>query len=76
MIRLQAADAKFLNQGCGLGVLLRIVYVFAVLAVRSFRGKPEEEDPVEYVVFETDMPAPPAFLSAEEEKEQLKATVA
>jgi len=63
--------------GCGLGVLIRIVYVFAILFVRSCRSKPDEEElPVEYVVFETDAPAPPFYLSAEEEKEHLKTVTA
>jgi len=62
--------------GCGLGVLLRIVYVFAVLLVRSCRGKADEDEgEVEYIVFEADN-APPAYLTAEEEKEQLKTAAA
>jgi len=60
--------------GCGLGVLLRIVYVFAVLFFRSIRGKSDEDEEVavEYIVFESDGSAPPSYPTAEEEKQQLQ----
>jgi hypothetical protein len=61
------------HPGCGLGVLLRIVFVFAVLIYRSCRGRPEEEEvAVEYVVFETEESAPPSYPTAEDEKEFLQ----
>jgi hypothetical protein len=54
---------------------LRIVYVFAVLLVRSCRGKSDEDEAeVEYIVFEADNA--PAYLTAEEEKEQLMTATA
>jgi hypothetical protein len=60
--------------GCGLGVLIRIAWVFLILAYRAtFRRRSdeyEEVEVVEYVVFEEEGAAPP-YPSAEEEKQEL-----
>jgi hypothetical protein len=37
--------------GCGLGVLLRMIWIMGVIAYRAFRG-PRRETPVQYVVTE------------------------
>jgi hypothetical protein len=46
------------------------------LIIRSCRGKSDEEEiPVEYVVFAAEATVPPSYMTAEEEKEQLKTVV-
>jgi len=62
--------------GCGLGVLLRMVWVMAVLVVRGFRGPKEkqvqlEDVEVESIVFEVEskeaLPRYPVRLRTDEE---------
>lgn len=60
--------------GCGLGVLLRLLWVLTTVLVRSLRNKPEKES-VEYhaVLFEESQP--PAYLAnADEKKENVVAS--
>jgi len=63
--------------GCGLGVLLRMVWVFSVLLIRAGRrSEPEESEyeSVEYFVLEEEAEEqPPTYVSAEEEKKGLEA---
>ncbi|KAF4597830.1 hypothetical protein EYR38_006221 [Pleurotus pulmonarius] len=53
--------------GCGIGVLLRMLWVLAVISYRSIRGpKDEEEYVVEYLDAEEVFAAPPDYSLAEE----------
>ncbi|KAG9220335.1 hypothetical protein CCMSSC00406_0006600 [Pleurotus cornucopiae] len=53
--------------GCGIGVLLRMLWVLAVISYRSIRGsKDEEEYVVEYLDAEEIFTAPPDYTLAEE----------
>lgn len=54
-----------LGPGCGIGVLLRMFWVMAILVGRSFRGRTnsEDEDVQHILVFERDAEeiAPPRY---------------
>ena len=50
--------------GCGIGVLLRMVWVLAVLLVRGSRGTPEREE----TIFVCAEEVPPNYTAIEEKQ--------
>jgi len=67
-----------LPAGCGIGVLLRMFWVFTVVTYRGIRGEPENEYTQvavieEYVDAEDIVVPPPSYNIVQDEKQQLKA---
>jgi len=62
--------------GCGLGALLRMCWVLAIVLYRSFHGYDERDDYADVEVFDderTPLSAPPAYIYPVDEKASLDA---
>ena len=55
--------------GCGIGVLLRMVWVMVLVTARAFRGSREEETEYDVVFDEAEMLVPPPQYTALEGSE-------